>query len=134
MDSTTYTYSAESVQAEQPVDMDQSSNGGFYCVIADPPLRSGGLCYSKIVLLLVSLVSGHSHLKSLCASTFSLSRNYRQIIRFIGPQKDSCEALIGVAARHETQAETSPEPGISTQVSAQKCRCCYITSLRELAR
>ncbi|KAF8603173.1 hypothetical protein BDV93DRAFT_556803 [Ceratobasidium sp. AG-I] len=34
MDSTTYTYSTESVQAEQPVDMDQSSNGSFYCVIA----------------------------------------------------------------------------------------------------
>ncbi|KAF8598027.1 hypothetical protein BDV93DRAFT_610067 [Ceratobasidium sp. AG-I] len=47
MDSTTYTYSAESVQAEQPVDMDQSSNGGFYCVIADPPLRSGGLCFME---------------------------------------------------------------------------------------
>ena len=34
MDSATYIYSTESVQAEQPVDMDQSSNGSVYCVIA----------------------------------------------------------------------------------------------------
>ncbi|KAF8596898.1 hypothetical protein BDV93DRAFT_527765 [Ceratobasidium sp. AG-I] len=34
MDCTTYTYSVKSVQAEQPVDKDQSSNGSFYCVIA----------------------------------------------------------------------------------------------------
>ncbi|KAF8597175.1 hypothetical protein BDV93DRAFT_562569 [Ceratobasidium sp. AG-I] len=33
MDSTSYTVS-QSVQVEQPVDQDQSSNGGFYCVIA----------------------------------------------------------------------------------------------------
>ena len=36
MDSTTYTYSysVESVEAEQPVDMDQQKTGAIYCVIA----------------------------------------------------------------------------------------------------
>lgn len=33
MDSTSYTVS-QTAQVEQPVDMDQSSNGSVYCVIA----------------------------------------------------------------------------------------------------